>query len=232
MVRLRQTAPGTARRCAGTALVVCAAAILLLFSQRIAAQGRGGERVVEGILEVQYEDSPNGARLTHFLNTGTERIPLHFHTNPPHHLLTGSRVRSRGTMTDGTLMLTSGTDSAQMTTVSLASPNTFGVQSTLVILFNFVDLSTQPWTTATAQSVTFTDVNNFDLENSFGQTSLTGTVAGWFTIAAVSTTCNYATWAFLADQAASNAGFNVASYPRRVYAFPAASACFPRNLSF
>ena len=56
------------------------------------------------------------------------------------------------------------------------SPNTFGPQSTLVILMNFSDNSAQPYTTGFAESVTFTEVNNFDLENSYGQTSLTGIV--------------------------------------------------------
>ena len=32
-----------------------------------AAQGQSGERVVEGTLEVQYEDAPRSSRLTHFL---------------------------------------------------------------------------------------------------------------------------------------------------------------------
>ena len=122
-------------------------------------------------------------------------------------------------------MLSSGSDSSSVTTLSLASPNTFGAQSTLVILFNFQDLATEPYTTATAQSITFTDVNNFDLENSFGQTWLTGTVAGWFTLPMSSTSCNYSTWASVADQMATNAGFDVASYPRRVYGFPQTSAC-------
>ena len=38
------------------------------------AQGRGNDRDAEGTLEIFYEDSPNGNRLHHFLNTGTERM--------------------------------------------------------------------------------------------------------------------------------------------------------------
>ena len=50
--------------------------MLLLASQgvespRIAAQGPS---VIDGTLEVEYEDSYAGARLTHYLNTGTERL--------------------------------------------------------------------------------------------------------------------------------------------------------------
>src|SRR5262249_14871502 len=108
---------------------------------------------------------------------------------------------------------------------SVATPFTFGAQQTLVILMNFSDLTTQPWTTATAQSVTFTDASNFDLENSFNQTWLSGQVADWVTISSASTTCNYNMWAVQADTAATNAGVNVASFPRRIYAFPHTSAC-------
>src|SRR5206468_9924529 len=111
------------------------------------------------------------------------------------------------------------------TTVALASSNTFGVQNTLVILTNFSDNATQPYAAALAQDVTFNQTSNFYLENSYGQTSLQGTVAGWFTIAAGSTTCDTDTWAAQADQAAKNAGINIANYPRRIYAFPNSAAC-------
>jgi hypothetical protein len=70
-------------------------------------------------------------------------------------------------------------------------PNTFGAQSTLVILVNFQDAPTnQPYTLAAAQSVVFGPVNNFILENSYQQTWLTGDVVGWYTIPLSSTTCN------------------------------------------
>ncbi len=198
--------------------------------QGAGGQGRGGQgaaqrRSLEGTLEVLYEDAIDSARIRHFLNTGTERVPLRFERNPPRHLLHGSRVRMNGTVqSDGTLMLTAG-DAANMTTVSLSTPYTFGPQATLVILFTFSDNPTQPFAPATAQAITFTDANNFDLENSFGQTSLAGTVTSWLSIASGSTTCSYNSWAMLADQAATNAGFPLASYPRRVYAFPHVSAC-------
>ena len=73
--------------------------------------------------------------------------------------------------------------------------------------------------------MTFSQVNNFFLENSYGQTSLSGIVAGWFTITSASTSCNYNTWASMADQAAINAGVDLSAYPRRVYGFPQTSAC-------
>ena len=74
------------------------------------------------------------------------------------------------------------------------------------LLVYFKDQDHSLYFALSSDGYTFTDVNNFDLENSFGQTSLTGTVTGSYQIAAVSTTCNYSNWALLADQAATTAG--------------------------
>ena len=71
-------------------MAVClATAAVAVSSFTVQAQGR---RTVEGVAEVLYEDSPSGGRLLHFLNTGTERIPLNV---GPHHgrLKSGSRIR-------------------------------------------------------------------------------------------------------------------------------------------
>ena len=108
--------------------------------------------------------------------------------------------------------------------MALASPNTFGQQRVAVIMVNFQDKQTQPHAWTHAQDVTFNQTNAFFLENSYGQTSLTGDVFGWFTIAQSSTVCDYNTLAAQADQAASNAGVNLNNYSRRVYSFPA-NAC-------
>src|SRR5438034_9789536 len=107
MVKPRQSEVGTATRRAGWSLAFCAASILLLASQgvespRMAAQGQSS--VVDGTLEVHYEDSYAGARLTHYLNTGTERLTLRFGRNPPERLLTGTRVRARGARRNGMLL--------------------------------------------------------------------------------------------------------------------------------
>src|SRR6202040_3472202 len=60
----------------------------------------------------------------------------------------------------------------------------------------------------------------FDLENSYGQTWLTGDVFGWYTIALSSTVCDYSTLATQAKSAAAAAGVNLSNYPRHVIAFP------------
>lgn len=177
---------------------------------------------IEGTLDVQYEDSDRGARLLHYLDTGTRRVRLQF-TGPPPDLLTGARIRARGRLNGDTLALTS--DATTVQTLSSGLANTFGDQRTIVILVNFQNAATQPYTPATAASVTFSTTSNWYVENSYRQTSLSGDVYGWFTIAMDNTTCDTNKIASLADAAATNAGAALANYTRKIYGFPSMSAC-------
>jgi hypothetical protein len=87
--------------------------------------------------------------------------------------MTAARVRVCGTLQNNTLALSSDPSSVQV--LALANPYTFGVQQTLVILLNFQDKATQPYTLASAQDVTFNQTSSFYVENSYGQSSLNGT---------------------------------------------------------
>jgi M6 family metalloprotease-like protein len=201
---------------------------------------QSGEQVqLEGELEIVYQDFRDGhARLVHSLkqSDGT-RVSLHFVKEPPTHLLTGDHVRVSGQVSGSTLMLYSGSTSVQTTTASTSTttttstaplPNTFGAQSTLVILVNFQDApSNQPWTPAQIQSEVFgsSGVSGYLQEASYGQTSLTGAVYGWYIIAVSSTTCDTNQIATDANNAASAAGANLAAYTRFVYVFPYNSVC-------
>lgn len=177
----------------------------------------------DGTVEVLHEDRDPGSRFVFFLNTANERLEMRFAGDHPA-LQTGDRVRARGRRGNGVLALDAASD---VQTLAAGLPNTFGAQKTLVILVNFSDTTTQPYTVATAQNV-FNTTSNFDLENSFMQTWLTGVVNpsssadvyGWFTINQSYTVCDYSTTASLAEQAATAAGVNLSLYARRVYAFP------------
>jgi M6 family metalloprotease-like protein len=173
----------------------------------------------EGELEVIVEDRLTGSTVHYRLNRDTDGpLSLYFAADAPTDLLTGSRVRVRGVQVDGALALTSGSTSVQM--VALASPNTFGAQKTLVILVNFQDKATQPYTVATARGTVFNTTSNFDFENSFQQTWLTGDVYGWYTLPLSSTVCDSSSIATYAKQAASAAGVNLSAYTHYLYAFP------------
>ena len=214
------------RRAAVLALTL--AALLSLGAAEAAAQGPPsdlpgrGPVVLEGELDVIYEDDEERgeARLVHFLHTDNRRVPLRFQGDLLPDLPTGARVRISGNLADGVVTTTS----TNVTTLATSTSRTLGPQDVLVILFNFSSNPTQPWTTTTIASVN-SQVRNYYLENTYGQTILSFTVAGWYTIAAPTTTCDAYTWATQAEAAATNAGFNINAYDRRVYAFPRVAAC-------
>ena len=184
---------------------------------------------LDGELEVLYEDYETRAVLRHFLKSGNKRLELHFEGNSAPHLLTGTKVRVRGVRLGEDVALYSGNNDTTTPSSSLqvtqTAPgfNSFGEQKVLVMLVNFQDKATQPFTTDSARSVMFNSVSNFNYENSYGQTWLTGDVAGWFTIPTSYTTCDTAAIAFYSKQAAVAAGYNLANYNRYVYAFPSAA---------
>lgn len=175
----------------------------------------------EGELEVLHEDNDHGGQFHYFLNSGAERVKLHFAAHPPRHH-SGTRVRVSGVRVNQAVAAASGTTSMQVLAAPLS--NTYGVQQTAVILVNFQNSPTsQSIPVAGARDVVFTQVSNFDNENSYGQTSLGGDVFGWYTIPMNSTGCDYYGIASLARQAATNAGVNLSGYRRLVYAFPSNS---------
>ena len=89
-----------------------------------------------------------------------------------------------------------------------------------MLLVNFPDNPTEPWTVNEANELVFGIPNDFFLENSFGQTWLSGDVYGWFTIPVNSSTCDTFTIALEARLAAAAAGIDPSAYNRYVYAFP------------
>src|SRR5688572_5926721 len=182
------------------------------------------EREVEesGELEVIHVDHVDTALdyYLHFLETPKGRYSLYFRNGAPD-AASGTKAHVRGVQVANAIVV----DADGVTVSKAALPNTLGVQKTLTILVNFSNAPTaQPYTVAQAQSVMFTTTSNYDLENSYQQTSLTGAVAGWFTIAETNTTCNYGNIATQAKQAAAAAGYVLSNYNRYVYVFPS-NAC-------
>src|SRR5215831_10793678 len=170
------------------------------------------EADLEGEIEILHEDDGASGRYHYALQTTTHgRVAMRFATDEPDHLTTGAHVRAKGVQLDQTLAL-DGSGSIQLVTTAVA--NTFGAQKTLVILVNFTDNATQPYTVAAAKAGAFTDTSNFDMANSYGQTWLTGDVVGWYTIAISSTVCDYNTLASQAKSAAQAAGVNLSTYTR------------------
>jgi hypothetical protein len=194
--------------------------------RQVASMGRAVQ--LDGTMQILHEDYSDGtSRFRYFLESNGERFELYFGAGAPTHLLTGSPVRVNGLRANHEIAVDSPTadiESLFGPTSAMVSPlvvsGTFGVQRVAVMLVNFSDNAAQPYTPAQATPLFFTTTSNWDLENSYGQTSLTGSVFGWYTIAASSTVCDYSAIATQARAAATAAGVNLANYNRYVYAFP------------
>ncbi len=196
------------------------------------------------VLHVDYADESQSHYVYRLTTAQGERFSLHFAADAPA-LQSGTRVRASGVLfrgvtirdagqTGGAVVIESGktnveilafagstsTTSILTATASGPLPNTFGPQHTVVLLVNFADLQTQPWTLAQAQSLMFSATSAYFQETSYEQTWLTGDVFGWYTSAASSTDCISDQMATDAKAAATAAGVNLAAYGRIVYAFP------------
>ena len=228
-----------------TAILFCSSSVSSVHAQGNPSASRSTVAAnqleqVDGELEVVQQDFKDGrGRLLYTLRqaNGT-RLALQFTKEPPTHLLTGTRVRAHGQRSGGTLLLYSGNTSlstdatSAVATSSIPVPNTFGTQSTLVILVNFQDNAIQPYTNGDAYNAVFGAANSFFQENSYGQTSLSGDVVGWYTIPVSSVTCDMSQIASSAQNAAADSGTNLSNYTRYVYAFPYNSACGWAGSSF
>jgi hypothetical protein len=201
-------------------------------------------RELNGTLEVRFEHTGNDSRLAYELDTGTRRIELHFANAAPR-LFSGTPVRARGVLLDDAMAVESGDSGVTLldmssddpatgtATAALTAPltDTFGAQRVLVLLVNWQDFpAEQPFSVEAAQELVFGTVSDFMLENSFQRTWLNGAVHGWYTLPldrpVDSTTCKHTVVAAAAQDAARNAGVDLAAFDRYVYVFPQ-TACFP-----
>jgi len=177
-----------------------------------------------------YEDYADGShRLRHTLKADGKHIALHF-KSAPSGLLSGTPAQISGVLVDNAMAVASGeedvlmlaccTDSGEDNTLNATPelPNTFGEQRTLVLLVNFQDDPlNRPWTQAEVADVVFGQTSDFFLENSSGQTWLSGDTHGWYTTPVDSAECEINAIMEHANQAAVADGVDLASYRRIVY---------------
>ena len=173
---------------------------------------------IEGDLEVMTEDYDWGSITRYHVRTvGRGRLALHFAADPPD-LLSDQRVRVRGVLLDADMAVASG--AADVELLASVLPSTFGEQSTLLMLVNFTDNTSQPFSLATASDLLLNTVSSFYRENSQNQTWIGGDVVGWFTINVSAGVCDTTAIMNGAKAAASGAGVNLSRYRRFVVTFP------------
>jgi hypothetical protein len=181
---------------------------------------RGRAVRLEGEIEVVYEDSHGRGRLLYFLNSRGKKFEVKFGKEPSQTIHTGMHVVVDGEQVGETLELNSGGSVSVESTALAVTGNPTGGHRVLVVMVNFQDKQTQPFTREQAQEVMFGTTSNFYREASYGQTWLTGDIYGWYTIPLSFNTCDTTAIANYAQQAAAAAGANLASYNHLVYAFP------------
>ncbi|MDC7708640.1 NEW3 domain-containing protein [Vogesella indigofera] len=181
---------------------------------------------LEGELEVLHEDDFKNkkSRTRHFLNSKSgERYELKAKGRFPH-LLSGSKIRVKGTQ-DGNQLALDSSGGTNLQVLAQPSLTRMGAQKTAVFLVTYQDNPVQPMTASAVQDLLFNTVNNFYRENSYQQAWLSGTVFGWYTIPVPSSNCDVYAISNAAKNAALAAGADLSAYTNFVYMFPK-SACF------
>ncbi len=119
---------------------------------------------------------------------------------------------------------TSGTSTAEATySTAAVTAKTFAI-----VLINFTNNSTQPWTKSTVASAvtgSSTSLRAFYEEESKGRMSIAASVYGWYTIDAATTGCDWRTWGTLGSNAATAAGVNLANFTNVMYIWPQTNEC-------
>jgi Gametolysin peptidase M11 len=193
----------------------------------LADHGAGDTVSIEGTLVVSHSDDFEGNRSRRYyaLERAGRRIALDFARRPA--LRAGTRLRVRGALRGGRLRVASARKLRAAPTRRLAAVSP-GPRSVGVVLFNFSNNSTQPYTRLQAEATMFTkpgSVSAYFNEESFGATSLTGDVFEWVTLPVTNANCQIDSWAARATSAAASQGFDPDNYHHVVYAFPAAPSC-------
>jgi hypothetical protein len=156
--------------------------------------------------------------LSYVLNTGEERLTLHFAGPQPTNLQSGSYFHGSGIrVNDSVALRWKGKTIAPMTAAALSN---LGEQKVAVLLVNFRNNTTTPYAVNDARNLVFTSVNNFIKENSQQQTWLSGDAFGWYTIDFDASVCNPFQIRDNAHAAATAAGVNLSMYNRYIYVFP------------
>lgn len=186
---------------------------------------------LEGDLEIISECGQMEGRTLYYINTEKGRFSLHFAGQPEEELLTGARVSIKGVRVgEAVAVEENGLQSKANNAEAAALPNTFGEQKLLILLVNFQNNQSQPFSINQVNDLVFNPLNgssvtNYFRETSFEQTWVTGDTFGWFTLN-VTNPCDYTEVAASARSAAQNAGVNLTAYQRYMYIFPSSGCTF------
>jgi hypothetical protein len=197
----------------------------------IAAPLSGGSpQSLEGTLSIRHGDDFVAGRMTghtYFLTNADGETQLTFTGAPPEDRLSGTRVRIEGGGVGQEFLVAAG-GMKQVSSPSTSTTAATGAKRIAIVLINFSNDTSEPYTPAFAAGVAFTNATSvaayYDATSS-SQLTLAGDVLGWYTIPHTNANCAISTWASSANTAAAAAGVDINAYDNVVYAFPTAASC-------
>lgn len=193
---------------------------------------------MNGEIEILISDDLEGSKHEEFYfldDKKGKKYELFFKQEKPY-LMKGSSVKVKGIKLDDKIALDSGSNPDSFE-VLYAVPTGHTIKKVAVILMNFQNNTSKPYTKDQIKSKTFTNsdsVRNYFKEASYdqlilqGKNNVDGDVFGYFTVPRNNYPCalsNLTEWKSLADSQAKGRGVDLSGYDNLIYFFPSSSAC-------
>lgn len=202
--------------CLGAAAV---AASLAAPAASVAAEG-----AYPGRLEIRHtDDFSHSASSTRYTLRQSKARRFSVRPATPPSVPSGSRVVVRGDRRGGVIR---GNVKARPGVRAAAAP--LGEYRVAVLLVNFADDRTQPWTGTFVRNRFFNDSNSLDTffkEQSWNQVDLAGEVYGWYELPINGAGCNEDAYMNAANDAATTAGVALGTFDSIAYVFPGRADC-------
>ena len=196
------------------------------------------ERVtVKGTVLVKHADvfRKDLAEYWYTLKTARGPVKLSFRGQGPTYL-GGARVVVRGKRTGGMVhVLAGGVRVLSSHGKTAARAYAVGPQRLAVFLLNFTNNTSQPWTTDFVRQKYFTSPDSmaaYYREQSFGKTTITGDVLGWYTLPTTNESCDPNGFTTMANAAARAAGVNLSQYTQYQYVIGPGAPCGWSGLAY
>lgn len=223
---------------------ILALLLVAAFAAPVEAAGAAthGRETLTGTLEAYYVDAPRqhqqGDDLGYDLRTEHGTVAVDFPGRGPRRLI-GAKVSLTGTRRGGVLEMATSASGPELRVIDRSAVTTDQAGSVqavatpvartfAVVLINFTNLATQPWTkAAVASAVTGAapSLKTFYEEELKGRMTVGATVYGWYTIDATTTGCDWRTWHTLGWNAATAAGANLSTFTNVMFIWPQTSEC-------
>jgi chitodextrinase len=206
--------------------------LLLLVAVPMPAFAAAAPAHLEGTLELLHgEDFETGkATYEYRLQTARENVRLKFEGEPPAGFVNGAKVRVHGKRDGPALVALDGAAAGEILT---SAPTWSGPRKLAVILVNFANDRSKPFSRASADAIVFGNPNSvraYFEEESFGAVRLTGKTFSWVSIADSNTACDNRAWERSARAALAARGVDLSTYTNFMLLFPRTSNCAWRGM--